>query len=45
MNGLRPLWHAWLRFYLGWALREIDPQHPDLPAICVRLAELEPRHG
>lgn len=42
MKSLLPLWNAWQRFYLEWALSEIDPMHPDLPVIVRRLAELEP---
>lgn len=41
MNGIRPIWHLWLRTYLRWALREIDPLHPDVPSIVFRLNELE----
>lgn len=29
------------RLHLEWALREIDPQHPDVPRIVHRLAELK----
>jgi hypothetical protein len=42
VKSLLPLWHTWLRFYYRWALSEIDPMHPDVPAIVHRLAELEP---
>jgi hypothetical protein len=29
------------RLHLQWALREIDPLHPDVPEIVMRLNELE----
>ncbi len=41
MKCLAPLWNLWTRTYLRWALREIDPQHPDVPEIVAKLAELE----
>lgn len=33
MRALLPLWREWRLFILTWALREIDPLHPDVPAI------------
>ena len=41
MFGLQPIVHAWKLFFYRWALREINPLHPDLPYIVHRLAELE----
>jgi hypothetical protein len=31
--SLRPIRNLWLEFYLGWALRDINPLHPDVPEI------------
>jgi len=38
--GLRPLLSLWRLAFVSWALREIDPLHPDLPGLIVRRAEL-----
>lgn len=39
----RALPHALERLHLEWALREIDPLHPDVPWIVRRINELSPR--
>lgn len=41
MRSLRPIWRTWRLFILKWALKEINPMHPDLPLIVRRLRELE----
>ena len=33
MRALHPLWREWRIFILSWAIREIDPLHPDVPSI------------
>lgn len=38
--ALRPLWREFAIAYYRWALREIDPQHPDVPRIVLRLRAL-----
>lgn len=47
--GLHPVTTLWLDTWrmlciagLRWALREIDPMHPDVPYIVRRLRELRP---
>lgn len=39
--GLLPLYHAMALAYYRLALRQIDPLHPDVPEIVVRITELE----
>jgi hypothetical protein len=41
MKGLFPVWRLWCVTYYRWALREIDPMHPDVHHIVHRLNELE----
>lgn len=41
MNWLRPLLIELRLAYLRWALREIDPMHPDLPGIVAEIRQLE----
>ena len=41
MKSLRPLMDLWSLTYLRWALREIDPTHPDVPAIVLEINRLE----
>lgn len=41
MIGLRPVLDLWRLFYVSWALREIDPMHPDVPALIVLKRQLE----
>jgi hypothetical protein len=44
MRWLTAFWREWRIFILGWALREIDPTHPDLPKIVIeRTLRLEAR--
>lgn len=38
---MNPVLRLWVLAFYRWALREIDPMHPDLPHIVVRVAELE----
>lgn len=40
MNPLRSLCREVAIFYYEWALKEIDPQHDDVPAIVIRLRHL-----
>lgn len=44
MKALLPLWHLAQRLYYDWALREIDPSHPDVPRIVLARARL-PKPG
>ena len=39
--GLLPLYHALALAYYRWAMRQIDPLHPDVPHIVRRITELE----
>jgi hypothetical protein len=41
MRALFPVWRAWRLFILHWALRELDPLHPDVPDIVRELHTLE----
>jgi hypothetical protein len=41
VTGLRPLLQLAELAFKRWALREIDPMHPDLPKLVVRVNELE----
>lgn len=43
MASLRPLFRCLQLFYYRWALREIDPLHPDVPRIVRKLNELRQR--
>jgi hypothetical protein len=45
MNALRPIVDLWRGFYLRWALREIDPMHPDVPRIVNALNDIESRRA
>jgi hypothetical protein len=45
MRALLPLWRCWRLFILRWALREIDPMHPDLPRIVHELHYWERFHA
>jgi hypothetical protein len=38
---MRAMGRAFERAHLQWALREMDPMHPDLPMVVRRLSELE----
>lgn len=38
--AVRPLVREAHIFYLSWALREIDPLHPDVPAIVLKRRSL-----
>jgi hypothetical protein len=40
MNALRPIFREAHLFYLSWALAEIDPMHPDVPAIVLKRRQL-----
>jgi hypothetical protein len=40
-KSLRAVYLNWQVVYLDWALREIDPMHPDLPLIVVTKRVLE----
>lgn len=35
------IFRLWALAFYRWALREIDPMHPDLPAIVVKVRQLE----
>lgn len=37
---MRPIWREWLIWWYGKALRQINPLHPDVPAIVIRLNQL-----
>ena len=39
--GLLPLYHGMALAYYRWAIRQIDPLHPDVPEIVRRISELE----
>jgi hypothetical protein len=41
MKSLLPIWREWRLFLLKWALREIDPMHPDVPNIVREIAHWE----
>jgi hypothetical protein len=41
VKGLLPLFHLAELAFKRWALREIDPMHPDLPRLVLRVNELE----
>lgn len=41
MKSLWPVLRLWKLAYLRWALREINPLHPDVPAIVRALNHLE----
>jgi hypothetical protein len=43
MAALRPITDLWTEFYLGWALREIHPLHPDVPEIALARNEAATR--
>lgn len=38
---MKPLIRAWKLFIYTWALKEIDPLHPDVPHIVQKLNEWE----
>lgn len=38
---MNPVLRLWTLAFYRWALREIDPMHPDLPHLVVRINELE----
>ena len=38
---MKPLIHLWRLAFWRWAQREIDPMHPDVGLVAVRVAELE----
>jgi hypothetical protein len=44
-HGLTPLFREFAIFYYRWALREINPMHPDVPRIVRRLRELLDMRG
>jgi hypothetical protein len=39
--GLQSLLRFLALAYYRWALKEIDPRHPDLPHVMLRIRELE----
>jgi hypothetical protein len=39
--GLLPLFRLMALTYYRWAMREIDPLHPDVPEIVRRINDLE----
>jgi len=39
--GLKELLRVAELIYYRWALREMDPQHPDLPSVVLAIRELE----
>jgi hypothetical protein len=39
--GLQPLFRLLALEFYRWAMREIDPMHPDVPHIVHRINELE----
>lgn len=41
-RSILPLWHLAQRLYYDWALREINPLHPDVPHIVMARAKLPP---
>jgi hypothetical protein len=41
MRSLMPLYRWWRIFILRWALKEIDPMHPDVSDIVLELHEWE----
>jgi Arc/MetJ family transcription regulator len=43
MEVLRLLYLTTARAFYGWALREIDPLHPDVPRLVLRRYELNER--
>ena len=43
MNILNMLYVVTARAFYGWALREIDPLHPDLPRLLLRQHDLDDR--
>lgn len=45
MRALLPLWRHWRLFILRWAMREIDPLHPDVPAILIEISYWESSHA
>jgi hypothetical protein len=40
-RSIKPIWDLARLYYYRWALAEIDPQHPDVPAIVRVINELE----
>jgi len=44
-HGLTPLYREFAIFYYRWALRDINPLHPDVPRIVRRLRELLDMRG
>lgn len=41
IDGIRPVLNLIALAYYRWALREIDPMHPDVPGIVTRINALE----
>lgn len=41
MKGIRPIFVGLALAWWRWALREIDPMHPDVPCIVRRINQLE----
>ena len=39
--GLLPLYYAAALAYYRWAISEVHPLHPDVPAIVRKISELE----
>jgi hypothetical protein len=39
IGALRPIFALWAQIYYGWALREIDPLHPDVAEIAIAHAD------
>lgn len=42
--GLQAIWRLAALSYYRWALREMGPQHPDVPHVVLRVRELEDAH-
>lgn len=41
MRALQPIFDLIELSWRRWALREIDPMHPDVPSLVLRVNELE----
>lgn len=41
LHSLYPIWRMWALAWYRRALREIDPMHPDLPLIVLKINSLE----
>jgi hypothetical protein len=43
--GLQPIIRLLTLAWYRWALRQIDPLHPDVPEIVVKIVDLENAHA